>query len=131
MCALAVRFSNVSFHYRQRPALRDIDLEIPAGGFVGLVGRGQFELWGGYVRPEVHLGYSYEFAGQPGDANVYFVSAQNMRFKISGPAEPVSRLIGGGSLHFVYNNWSAGADYDRTFGSTTSEAASLSVTGHF
>jgi hypothetical protein len=99
--------------------------------FVGLVGRAQFELWGGYVRPEVHFGYSYEFAGQPGDANVYFISAQNMRFKISGPAEPVSRLIGGGSLHFVYNNWSAGADYDRTFGSTTSEAASVSVTGHF
>jgi hypothetical protein len=101
-------------------------------GFLGLVGRSQFELWGGYVRPEVHVGYSYEFAGQPADANVYFISAQNMRFKISGPAEPVSKLIGGGSLHFVYNNWSVGGDYDRTLGGeTTSEAASVSVTGHF
>jgi uncharacterized protein with beta-barrel porin domain len=101
-------------------------------GFVGLMGRAQFELWGGYVRPEIHVGYSHEFAGRPADANVYFISAQNMRFKISGPAEPVSKLIGGGSLHFVYNNWSVGGDYDRTIGSDTrSEAGSLTVTGHF
>jgi hypothetical protein len=101
-------------------------------GFVGLVGRAQFEMWGGYVRPEIHIGYSHEFAGQPADANVYFISAQNMRFKISGPAEPVSKFIGGGSLHFVYNNWSVGGDYDRTLGSdTNSEAGSVTVTGHF
>jgi hypothetical protein len=101
-------------------------------GFLGLVGRAQFEFVGGYVRPELHLGYTHEFAGHPADANVYFISAQDMHFKISGPAEPVSSFIGGGSLSFVYNNWSVGGDYDRTLGSdTTSEAGSLTVTGHF
>lgn len=101
-------------------------------GFVGLVGRAQFELWGGYVRPELHIGYSHEFAGSPTDANVYFISAQNMHFRISGPAEPVGKFIGGGSLHFVYNNWSVGGDYDTTLGSeTTSEAGSVTLTGHF
>ena len=63
---------------------------------------------------------------------MYFISAQNMHFRISGPAEPVSKFVGGGSLSFVYNNWSVGGDYDRTLGSdTTSEAGSLTVTGHF
>ena len=101
-------------------------------GFLGLVGRAQFEFAGGYVRPELHVGWTHEFAGHPADANVYFISAQDMHFRISGPAEPVSRFIGGGSLSFVYNNWSMGGDYDRALGSSTSsEAGSLTVTGHF
>jgi iron complex transport system ATP-binding protein len=36
--SLAVRFSEVSFSYGDLPALQEIDLEIPAGAFIGLVG---------------------------------------------------------------------------------------------
>jgi uncharacterized protein YhjY with autotransporter beta-barrel domain len=115
--------ANLAVSERNSPSVR---------GFLGLVGRAQFEFAGGYVRPELHVGWTSEFAGHPADANVYFISAQDMHFKISGPAEPVPKFIGGGSLSFVYNNWSVGGDYDRTFASNaSSEAGSVTVTGHF
>jgi uncharacterized protein with beta-barrel porin domain len=100
--------------------------------FAGLIAQTEFDLGGGIFRPQFLVGFSHEFLENDDAINAAFRSVPGEEFSVSGPQGEKSKLIGGVSFHYVFENWSAAIHYDaaQTSGAL-SQAGTLAVSSRF
>lgn len=100
--------------------------------FAGVVAQGAFRVEDGVLQPQVLAGWSHEFLDNTPVIDASFQALPGSPFALVGPTAEPSRVIGGASFSYVFNNWSAGLNYDaaRTSGSMA-QSATVMVTSRF
>lgn len=100
--------------------------------FAGVTAQSPFAFEGGYMLPQILAGWSHEFITNPATIDASFEALPGSSFALVGPQADPSKLIGGAGFSYVFENWSAGVNYDATHTSgSLAQSATISLTSKF
>ena len=100
--------------------------------FAGVSAQSPFQFEGGRMLPQVLAGWSHEFVKNPITIDASFEALPGSTFALVGPQVDPSKLIGGAGLSYVFDNWSAGVNYDASHSSgSLAQSATVSLTSKF
>lgn len=100
--------------------------------FAGVVAQTEFVLVDGIMKPQILAGWSHDFTNDRPLIDASFEAAPGSEFSVVGPVSDSSRLIGGASFAYLFDNWSASFNYDASHTSgALSQSASITMTSRF
>jgi outer membrane autotransporter protein len=100
--------------------------------FAGVVAQGAFALEEGRLQPQILAGWSHEFESDAPVIDASFQALPGSPFALVGPTSDPSKLIGGASFSYIFNNWTAGLNYDATRDSgSLAQSATVMLTSKF
>ena len=100
--------------------------------FAGVVAQGVFPVEEGRLQPQILAGWSHEFENNTPVIDVSFQALPGSPFALVGPTADPSKLIGGASFSYIFNNWSAGLNYDASRASgSLAQSATMNLTSKF
>jgi hypothetical protein len=100
--------------------------------FAGVIAQTQFSLDDGIFMPQVIAGWSKELVNDRQTIDASFEATPGSEFALVGPKSASSRLIGGASFTYLFDNWSAGFNYDAAHTSGAfAQSATVSMTSRF
>jgi len=100
--------------------------------FAGVIAQTQFSLDDGIFMPQVIAGWSKELVNERQTIDASFEATPGSEFALVGPKSASSRLIGGASFTYLFDNWSAGFNYDAAHTSGAfAQSATVSMTSRF
>jgi uncharacterized protein with beta-barrel porin domain len=100
--------------------------------FAGVVAQTEFILVDGTMKPQILAGWSHDFTNDRPIIDASFEAAPGSEFSVVGPVSDSSRLIGGASFAYLFDNWSASFNYDASHMSgALSQSASITMTSRF
>jgi uncharacterized protein with beta-barrel porin domain len=100
--------------------------------FAGVVTQSGFTWEGGRVQPQILAGFSQELMNEPHIIDARFEALPGSPFAVIGPTRDPSKVIGGASLAYIFENWTAGVNYDASHQSGAfQQAATVNITSRF
>jgi uncharacterized protein with beta-barrel porin domain len=100
--------------------------------FAGVLAQTEFNLDDGVMKPQILAGWSHDFINDRPIIDASFEAAPGSAFSVVGPVTDSSRLIGGASFAYLFENWSAAFNYDASHMSgALSQSASITMTSRF
>jgi uncharacterized protein with beta-barrel porin domain len=100
--------------------------------FAGVIAQTEFPLYDGILKPQILAGWSREFIDDRHVIDASFEAAPGSEFSVVGPKSSPSRLIGGASFSYLFENWSTGFNYDASHTSGAfAQSASVTMTSRF
>jgi uncharacterized protein with beta-barrel porin domain len=100
--------------------------------FAGVVAQTEFMLDDGIMKPQILAGWSKDIVNDRPVSDASFEAAPGSDFSVVGPVTDSSRIIGGASFSYLFENWSAAFNYDASHSSgALSQSASISMTSRF
>ncbi len=100
--------------------------------FAGVIAQTEFMLDDGILKPQILAGWSQELISDRPVIDASFEAVAGSDFSVVGPKSSDSRLIGGASFQYLFDNWSAGFNYDaaQTSGAFA-QSATVTMTSRF
>ena len=100
--------------------------------FAGVVAQSEFDFDGGDVQPQVMAGWSHEFQTKAPVIDAAFEALPGSPFALVGPTSDPSKMIGGASVAYIFENWSAGVNYDASQDQNSlQQSATVTITSKF
>lgn len=100
--------------------------------FAGVVAQTEFALDDGIMKPQILAGWSQDLVNDRPTIDASFEAVPGSDFSVVGPVSDASRLLGGASFSYLFNNWSAAFSYDASHTSgALAQSASISMTSRF
>ena len=100
--------------------------------FAGVIAQSEFMFYDGVVQPQVLAGWTRELLNDTPTIDASFQAVPGSPFSLVGPTADPTKLIGGANLHYIFDNWSAGVNYDAAHTSGTfAQSATLTLTSRF
>jgi hypothetical protein len=100
--------------------------------FAGVIAQTEFALDDGVMKPQILAGWSQDLINDRPVIDASFEAAPGSEFSVVGPVSDTSRLIGGASFAYLFENWSAAFNYDAAHMSGAfSQSASITMTSRF
>jgi uncharacterized protein with beta-barrel porin domain len=100
--------------------------------FAGVVGQSAFVWLGGRVQPQILAGFSQELMNDPHIIDATFEALPGSPFAVIGPTRDPSKMIGGASFAYIFDNWTAGVNYDASHQSGAfQQSATVNITSRF
>jgi len=100
--------------------------------FAGVIAQTEFNLDDGVMKPQILAGWSHDFINDRPIIDASFEAAPGSQFSVVGPVSDASRLMGGASFAYLFENWSAAFNYDAAHTSgALSQSASITMTSRF
>lgn len=100
--------------------------------FAGVIAQTEFNLDDGVMKPQILAGWSHDFINDRPIIDASFEAAPGSQFSVVGPVSDASRVIGGASFAYLFENWSAAFNYDAAHTSgALSQSASITMTSRF
>jgi hypothetical protein len=100
--------------------------------FAGVVAQTEFMLDDGIMKPQILAGWSKDLANDSPVIDASFEATPGSDFSVVGPVSDSSRVIGGASFSYLFDNWSAAVNYDASHTSgALAQSATVSMTSRF
>ncbi|MCH8859476.1 MAG: autotransporter outer membrane beta-barrel domain-containing protein [Proteobacteria bacterium] len=100
--------------------------------FAGVVAQSDYHFTGGMFRPQLLAGWTHEVMDDAPVIDASFQALPGSQFSLVGPTADQQKFVGGASLAYTLNNWTAGLNYGASTSSNSLlQSARVKLTSRF